>query len=344
MSRAVRRLGWAAVAAMMAAPAADAQDSDPDWLRKPSREQLLAVFPADALRRAVRGKAVIHCKVAVQGTLRDCHPISESPAGAGFGAAAVALTPQFLMKPAMRDGKPVADAEIRIPITFIPPVGSTPENAAVGAQRVLGGVTWSQAPTFAEVAAAYPAKARAANAGGSVLLNCMMSGDGGLRRCDVASETPRGLGLGEAARTLAPRFVGPTKTAEGRPTVGAMVQVLITFDPQMLTARPPLIGKPKWTVLPSAEALAAAVPPEAQAAGITSARVMVNCGVGAEGRLQDCKVLSEQPSGFAFGPATQRLAETAQVTVWTDEGLPTVGGCLNAPIRFNIAPPPAKAP
>src|SRR5690348_14301195 len=97
------------VALAVAAPTslAVAQDRQPDWVKTPSARDLAAVWPAAALKEGEGGKAIIACIVTVQGTLRACRVESEDPPGKGFGGAAIALSSQFLMKPALKGGQPV---------------------------------------------------------------------------------------------------------------------------------------------------------------------------------------------------------------------------------------------
>ncbi len=82
-------------------------DVRPDWLKRPDAADVLAVWPSAAWIKGLGGRAVISCRVTLQGALADCSVNREEPVGAGFGAAAIALSPQFLMKPGIRDGKPV---------------------------------------------------------------------------------------------------------------------------------------------------------------------------------------------------------------------------------------------
>jgi protein TonB len=91
--------------------------TNPDWIRKPTAQNMFLVWPREALREGVSGRALIQCTVTVQGSLRDCLVLSENPAAMGFGQAALALTPQFLMRPGTIDGKPV-ESSIRVPIAF----------------------------------------------------------------------------------------------------------------------------------------------------------------------------------------------------------------------------------
>ncbi|MFZ0268069.1 TonB family protein [Caulobacter sp.] len=106
----------------------------PDWLRKPSGEDMAWAYPKRAEREEVGGKAVLHCLVAPDGGLTHCQVASEAPADYGFGAAALALAPQFQMTRPPSDIK--APSEITIPITFLtPPRPSTPSPVAVALSR-----------------------------------------------------------------------------------------------------------------------------------------------------------------------------------------------------------------
>jgi TonB family protein len=71
----------------------------------------------------IEGKATISCFVTLEGALRDCTVKSEEPEGVGFGEAALAMATLFKMRPATRDGKPMASVlPIIIPIRFTLPV------------------------------------------------------------------------------------------------------------------------------------------------------------------------------------------------------------------------------
>jgi TonB family protein len=327
----------------------------PDWLVRPTSSQLLAVWPVDAVRKGLNGRVMIHCRVSRQGALFGCEVDSESPPGEGFGAAALALTPQFVMKPATRDGQP-AESQVEIPINFsglepthpqqgpqvvtgsrIP--GDAHAASVAGAQqdphdRIVSSVRWLEAPSYAQVVAGYPAKASAAKVGGHVALNCRFGAEGRLSSCDVISEIPSGYGFGAAARALARDFVGPSIDAGGTPLIYAAVQVAFTFAPEMLSGQAPVIGKPLWTRLPDTVAVAQGFPAAAVAAHVSTGHVMLECGIGAEGRLDDCSVARQDPPGLGFDKAALELAPLFQVSVWTDEGLPTVGGRISVPFRY----------
>lgn len=281
----MRGVLMAALAAVIPAVAA-AQDPEfdtpPGWLKKPTMNDLVAVWPREAMLTGRGGKAVIGCAVSAEGTLYDCHVVEESPAGAGFGGAAVTVASQLLMKPAMKAGKPVRGAKVRIPVNFPDfgtPAGSRTRSAAgLGITRkVISEVAWKAAPTYADMAAAYPAKARAKGVGGNVVLSCRLSGEGRLRGCETVRATPNDLGFAQAARELAQRFQGPTTLADGRSVSGLLVQVPFTFSIAMLNDGAPVIGKPDWARLPSGEDLK--WPEAAAKAGSPEARVVLTCRV-----------------------------------------------------------------
>ena len=73
--------------------------TNPDWLRRPSGEDLARLYPPRAMREEVEGRVGLACSVSAQGTLSECSVVSEEPAGYEFGAAALAMSKLFLMRP-----------------------------------------------------------------------------------------------------------------------------------------------------------------------------------------------------------------------------------------------------
>jgi TonB family protein len=101
----------------------------PDWAIKPKGADLVDVYPPEAVKAGIGGAATISCVVSVEGRLTDCKVLDETPAQAGFGAAALKLSERFQMKPMSRDGHPVSGGMVRIPIRFAlprPPQPVTP--------------------------------------------------------------------------------------------------------------------------------------------------------------------------------------------------------------------------
>lgn len=346
---------WCVLLAFAAGPAA-AQDRPADWLKAPRAEDIAAVWPSAALKEGIGGKAIISCVVTVTGTLRACRAIQEEPAGSGFGAAGVALSSQFLMKPALKGGVPV-ESVVSIPVQFPRPDPQTGSHlrrapdATFQGDRVYTRLAWRTAPTHAEVLAAYPAKARAKKEGGTTTLDCRIDKDGGLSGCRTLSETPDGLEIASAARKLVPLFRAPLQDGKGKSTAGARTHLRVSFAAASLEAGVPQIGKPDWSAFPTMDDFTAVVPPAAKAAKTYKARVVMTCRVAAEGALDDCVVQSEDPAGIGYGAAAQTLSRAFRLTVWTEEGLPTVGGRIRMPLRFDLesamaepAAPPSPKP
>lgn len=325
-----------------------ARDSEAGWLKRPSAEDLLAVWPHEAWKKGLGGKATLVCKVSLQGALFDCWVATETPEGAGFGGAALALAPQLLMKPAVRDGKPVV-SQIQVPINFRTPdlsLGTRIPGAGPyqGPSRAaLTGMDWTSAPSYAEVAAAYPEEAKAKMVGGRVTLNCSFKAEGRLAGCETVNEEPERLGFAKAAKTLYGSFVGPAVLPDGTKTAGMLTQISFTFATEMLDPSRRVVGKPVWAAMPSGSDFARAYPEAAKQAGLATGRAVLLCDIAAGGRLSACSAESEEPAGMGFGDAALALSGGFRLQPWTVEGLPVVGGKVRAPIRYN-APQPVPAP
>lgn len=281
--------------------------TQPDWKAVPSADQMLLALPAAAAAQGVDGQATITCTVTIHGALTRCSVESESPAGLGFGAAALALTPQFLMTPATRNGVPV-EGVARFPIRW---KGFTPRQADT--RPVLSPTSaWAEAPTWDDVVAAYPAKARAAGKGGRSTIFCDFRKDGRLTVCRWLSVDTPGYDFEKAALALAKKFRLENPRA-GR----ASVQLTFAFDPAMLAPGPHLVRYPDWLTTPAATEIRTAF------AGLAPAQARLRCRVAAGGGLDSCATVAERPAGA--GARALSLAPKYRLSGWSSAGLPTVG-------------------
>lgn len=334
-------------AVLAAASPALAQDRNPEWLKRPTPEMLRALFPAQAIKKGADGRATISCIVTVQGALRACEVLEQSPAGLGFGDAALALTPQLLFRPALKDGKPV-EATVRIPINWsgvseMDPTATPPQSV-----KVFTNLPWRAAPSVSDVLGAYPEKAREAKIGGMAVLDCRIGKDGSLSHCRSVRQEPTGYGFGLAAKELAPLFNTPVEMADGGTAAGARAHLNVAFSADMLDGARPVIGKPMWVGVPQVRDMAAVIPEAAKKAQVYQSRVVLECEVVAEGAIDRCSAVSQDLEGLGYGDAAVALSKYFRLEVWTEEGLPVVGGRVRLPLRFDArpeqTPSPADAP
>jgi hypothetical protein len=90
----------------------------PMWRRTPDAGQI--VFPEAARAKGLRrGRGDVDCLVAPEGELTDCRLAGETPAGAGFGPAALAGAPGFALSAWSFDGRPLDGFRIKLPISMV---------------------------------------------------------------------------------------------------------------------------------------------------------------------------------------------------------------------------------
>ncbi len=88
--------------------------TNPRWLREP--RDLGIYYPSRALARNITGAVILNCLVEVSGAL-NCAVESETPANWGFGDAALRISRDYRMVPALRDGHAV-EARYRMRVPF----------------------------------------------------------------------------------------------------------------------------------------------------------------------------------------------------------------------------------
>ncbi|HZV85638.1 MAG TPA: energy transducer TonB, partial [Brevundimonas sp.] len=89
------------------------------YARRPTQDELLSVYPRQALSRGLTGRSSMTCMATVSGTLEDCVSESETPIGSRFGQAAVSAAPFFRMNPRTENGQPV-ESSVSLSIVWQP--------------------------------------------------------------------------------------------------------------------------------------------------------------------------------------------------------------------------------
>jgi protein TonB len=90
------------------------------WAQRPSARRIADIYPARAQREGTGGRAELDCTVRADLSLA-CAVASETPAGGGFGRAALAASNAYRTRPTLSDGSAAAGARTRIAIVFQPP-------------------------------------------------------------------------------------------------------------------------------------------------------------------------------------------------------------------------------
>jgi protein TonB len=98
--------------------------------------------------------------------------------------------------------------------------------------------------------------------------------------------------------------------------------------------RPTVITQPDWSQKPSADDMARYYPERAQRLNVTG-RAELACTVLANGKV-NCDVASEDPPDQGFGDAAMKLSKLFKMRPMSRDGVPTNGGRVNIPIRFQL--------
>jgi TonB family protein len=324
-----------------------------------------SVWPRAAYGARIPGRVTLSCEIDRHGLAERCDVYSETPAGKGFGDAALQLRPTFKLTPAHDANGPV-DSWMRIAIAFTPPHMQVSVLADSGGQGNIGdcggglskpcpewhvigiplprrNVTmvdnpvWATAATFADVAQAYPARARGAE--GYAVAHCEVMRSGALTECQVTKEAPDSHGFGDAARALAERkFKVDRGIASARPRDDLWVDVPVRF-PSPSETPDRSVARPRWVTGFDPAAALAVYPPEAADRGISSGRGVARCVVAPGGALTDCTTLPGDPDGLGFSEAVVKLAATLRMNPWTADAAPVDGAVVDVAIRLNLRSP-----
>lgn len=86
------------------------------FLRGPSMAELARVAPRGGPDRTVSIR--MRCRIRTDARLEDCRVVNESPAGMGYGPAALASAAYFRFQPPTEGGNPVGGREVIVGVEF----------------------------------------------------------------------------------------------------------------------------------------------------------------------------------------------------------------------------------
>jgi TonB family protein len=300
---------------------------------------LMRAWPSRIYDAAQDGRVVLNCLVDRFGLAETCEIASEQPTGFEFGKVALEMRP--LLKVARA---PKGRAKAMLPIavefrtkgqsvsrgSFDPDGAMPPEGVAM-----LNNPVWMAAPTFADVARAYPARGRGED--GYAVLRCAATPGGGLSNCTVLMETPAGRGFGYAALQLKGAF--RLDPAAPRPKGGQpYVDIPIRFPARGQRSRE--VEAPVWLSGFDQREPLKLFPPEAASAGLTAGRGVARCEVAGDGALQACKAERADPPDLGFSEAAVRLASTLKANLWSLDGAPVAGGVIEVGFQLKLGSRP----
>jgi TonB family protein len=273
---------WVLVAAASVGGGAAAPITYPDWLDGVYKPQLEAHWPRDAKGRLRSGGATLDCTLTLSGGLQGCELVEGSANAPEFGDAALKMSAGLRAKPIQKDGRPAA-TKVRVPIEHV---------------EYDREPNWLRKPNPGQFMAVYPTEALRNGVDGEALITCEISLGGALRKCVVASEEPAGMGFGTAALVLAPQFRMKPGVVDGKPVEGR-VSIPLKWETHGRSGRlkpEQTIIKPLWASAPLRAEVDASYPRSLLKAPVTGL-VSMNCEATADGGLNDCDVVSENPKG-----------------------------------------------
>ena len=189
----------------------------------PTAEELAAAFPKSAIGKTASAHVVLRCDFRNDGDITDCDPVSETPERQGFAAAAKSLTKNFRAYVDPKKDK-LADLKIDIPFDFRDPSQPAPPIEVYDP-------IWLRSVNPTYVAQIYPAAAAKADIrSGGAEVECTVQHDGSLKSCAVTSETPAGMGFGDAALQVASVMAMNPWTAQGDPVDGARIRLPVRLE------------------------------------------------------------------------------------------------------------------
>ena len=163
------------------------------------------------------------------------------------------------------------------------------------------------------VLAFYPAAAKAAGVEGQAVIRCKRDEHLALVACTLVSEDPPGQGFGAAALAMAakspqnPRLF--LKDAAAEPSSDTTIQFVLRppYITPDVTRMAHIVKSASIVTQPTNAQIQAEYPPRALDNQMQGGAV-IECVVTLTGKLAECHVYDEQPTGYGFGQAALDLA------------------------------------
>lgn len=222
--------------AVAAAPSVAAPPTPPSPATAPASataqpSAALAYYPAAARAAGLEGEAKLHCDRDARLGLRSCQLVSETPAGQGFGAAALALAALSPDNPKVDLPDAASHPPLDVTLRFsLHPPAITPDLTQMG--HLVTQPSLLAKPTRAQIEAAYPVRAFSDGVDGAAVIDCLVTAKGALASCRLVDERPTGYGFGAAALDLAADYTLKPRLLDGEAIAGAEVQVPVRFQAQ----------------------------------------------------------------------------------------------------------------
>jgi Gram-negative bacterial TonB protein C-terminal len=194
-----------------------------------------------------------------------------------------------------------------------PAAPAAPPPAAPPSAPLPAGVSTPRVNLTDPVLAFYPAAAKAAGVEGQAVIRCRRDEHLALVGCTLVSENPPGQGFGAAALAMAakspqnPRLL--LKDAAAEPSADTTIQFTLRppYVTPDITRMAHIMKSASIVTQPTNAQIQAEYPPRALDNQVQGGAV-IECVVTLTGKLAECQVYDEQPTGYGFGQAALDLA------------------------------------